>query len=568
MTDNCMKKQPFIKQPGARHAAGWMAVHKGPVSLLSRFGAAVFATIFSASFIAAGGLIGETAWQLATRTGSAVAQQSTAQQLIGGASQQIQSQQNQRAGSARAANNELMDVGRVLGFSPRPGSITPGPEYLTLYDVIQALFNHNPKIRADRQSLAAAQAAIRGAEAEFLPVVSLNANVTRATAEALEDDEAEGIETGDWQSYTSNRLELVLQQQLYDFGFRQNVLEGAKADYRSKRAAFQSLIEEKITEVIGLYSELRRATMQYRSLRSYYSQALELFTVVKDRTDNDLAPQSELEYVRLQLAEVRQQIAQSESRIIQSRRAFEQEIGIWPQQLAAMPLIPVERISQLSTPESLISRSAQIEEVYAETDRRIADLRTSESQALPSVGLEVTGYREANASNSDATGYGADGVVSMSWTLFDGGRNAAGKEQALHQLRQSRFAADYIVERAKGDAMRRLIEVKQANAEIETVRAMIASSDRIIQHNVRLFQAGLVSATFMIGSLRERAFYRIRLVDLEHGRAVSGFGYALAMGILPEQLGIDIDILIDDLAPPAQGPGGTMQFASDLYQER
>ncbi|MFK7865876.1 MAG: hypothetical protein AB8B77_00375, partial [Alphaproteobacteria bacterium] len=70
----------------------------------------------------------------------------------------------------------------------------------------------------------------------------------------------------------------------------------------------------------------------------------------------------------------------------------------------------------------------------------------------------------------------------------------------------------------------------------------------------RLFQAGLVSATFMIGSLRERAFYRIRLVDLEHNRAVSSFGYAYAMGILPAQLGINIEDLVNDFDPATAPP--------------
>lgn len=450
--------------------------------------------------------------------------------------------------------SEMMNLGELLGINISPEGQGGAPTYLTLHDTIFSLVANNRKMKADLMSLHGSKLDIDRAEADYLPEVVVSGSFTRNGVNPEESDSDNEIVGGEWNQFNSNRLEVTLRQRLYDFGYRDESLKSAQADYARQTASFRSTLEDKMMEMVTLYGEVRRNIIQYRSINEYYAQGLELFKVVKDRTDNDLAPQSELEYVQLQLAEARQQLTQIASRITQGRRAFEQEIGVWPQQLAPMPSVAVERISQLADVNLPARRSAQVEEMRAEAASRQAQLQRISAEDKPNITLEVSGYRTDNSGNGNTTDLGANGTLRMNWTLYDGGRQDIAYEQALMQLKQSKFAVDYLGARAKGDSLRYLIEVKQADQEIDIVRSMIASSDQIIRHNTRLFQAGLVSATFMIGSLRERAFYRIRLVDLEHNRAVSSFGYAYAMGILPAQLGINIEDLVNDFDPATAPP--------------
>ena len=447
-------------------------------------------------------------------------------------------------------DSELMEVSELLGINVTTDSAIAGPGYLTLHDAMNLLLIRNQKIRGDLASLRGAQKSIDKAEAEYFPEVVVSGSLNGIGVLPEDDNDSDD----GWNNYMTNSLEVSLQQRLYDFGYREETVNAAKADYERQIASFRSNVEQKMMELVTLYGELRRAILQYRSINEYYSHGLELFKVVKDRTDNDLAPQSELEYVQLQLAETRQQLTQTASRITQARRSFEQEIGIWPKQLAPMPSVAVERISQLADVNLPIKRSAVVIEAQAELDRRRAELASIEAEDKPNVTMEVSGVRNYNTGNSGNTDYTATGTVTMSWTLYDGGRQDIARDQSLLQIKQGVHAVDYLGERAKGDSLRYLIEVKQADRELEIIKGMIASSDQIIRHNVRLFQAGLVSATFMIGSLRERSFYRTRLVDLEHNRAVSSYGYAQAMGILPAQLGIDIQEAIDNYDPATDLP--------------
>lgn len=439
---------------------------------------------------------------------------------------------------------DVMDVGKVLGINLKPSSGQTAPNVITLHDTLRALFMNNRKIRGDRLTLAAKAMDIVYAEAAFKPEVNFVGTLNQNFLNPEFDDVTNDITGGTWNQYLSNNLEIAARYTLYDFGARAKDVEAAKAEYRRQEASFRSLVEEKMFDMIALYSEMRRALMQYASLNDYYAQGLEMYKVVKDRTDNDLAPQSDLEYVQLQLSEARQQLAQAEARILESRRAFEQETGIWPTQLAAMPQVAVERIAKMTDDNFAARRSSQVREMQAELDKRIADLERIEAIDMPNITAEVSGFRSDNATNSGAVDMGANGILRFNMSLYDGGRGDANRQAALYNLRQSRHAVDYTIDRAKGDSMRRMIEVKQADTEIALVQNMIRASEQIIRHNTKLFQAGLVSATFMIGSLRERAYYNVRLVDLINSRAVSGFGYAMAMGILSEQLGFTLDDLM------------------------
>ncbi len=394
---------------------------------------------------------------------------------------------------------ELIDVGELLGINVMTKGPAEGPAYITLNDTIEALLKNNKKMQADLMVLMSARIAIDKAEVEYMPEVVLNGTLGRTQVKPEDSDTENNLVGGKWNGYNTNRQEIVLRQKLYDFGYRDEAIKAAKADYSKQEASFKALMEDKIMEVVRLYAELRKSIFQYRLLNDYYAQGLELFKVIKDRTDNDLAPQSELEYVQLQLAEARQQLTQSASIITQGKRAFEQEVGIWPQQLAGMPLVAVEKISQLTDVNMPSRNSSSVQEILAEVDKRQAELNLINAKDKPSVNMEVTGYRQNNSGNNQNTDYGVNGVLTTSWTLYDGGRNDLAYKQALAQLKQSKYAVDYLSEKAKGDSLRRLIEVKQADREIEIVKSMMASSDQIIKHNTRLFQAGLVSATFMIG---------------------------------------------------------------------
>jgi outer membrane protein len=417
----------------------------------------------------------------------------------------------------------------------------------TLRDALVSAYQANPTLTAQRQSLAATDAAVAIAKAAGRPQITadvgLNRNLTRSGVIAATQGNAHNVSLSGG---------VDLSYPLFNGGSVRNNIRAAETRVEAGRATLRAVEGDLFTQAVAAYMDVIRD----RAIVELNQNNVKVLTTnleatsdrfqIGDLTRTDVA-QSE---ARLQIG--RSQLATAQGRLTASEATYRQIIGHAPGVLAPPPPLPplpntaeeAVRIALTNNPDLIaISRQA----VAAGYDVRVARagrLPTLSGIASGDYLNQVTGSTNGLPRSGTATSIGLNARV----PLFQGGLPAARIRQAQAQEGQ---VLEQVVgtERAVVQATRAAFANYQAaQRAIEAQTVAVQANQLALEGNRAEQSVGTRTIIEVLNAEQELLNSQVSLVSAKRDAYVAGFQLLYAMGQAEAQdLGLDGGPLYDPL---------------------
>ncbi|MBD2068122.1 TolC family protein [Leptolyngbya sp. FACHB-671] len=458
----------------------------------------------------------------------------------------------------QAAPEYLNPSPNPLQFPTQPEEVEiVGTQPITLEQAIDLAVRNNRELQVSRLELERAQAALREVQANNLPTVDLNSNLTfqentqQQDSGALQDflDQLQGGQGGSGQS-DEDDVNVVLggavelNYTLFTGGRRPALIEAAEGQVRFQELQVEAQEEQLRLDVINNYYDLQETDEQVRIQESALEQALQSLRDAEALERAGVGTRFDVLQAQVDVANARQQLTQALSQRQIARRQIVQTLSLAQSvEVAAADPVEVADLWDLSLEETIvlaIRNRAELEQQLVQREVSDAQRRAALAQLRPQIGLFAS-YNVQDTLNEDQTvqdnyQFGAQ----FNLSLFDGGaaRAQAAQEEANIAIAETNFAAQrnqirFDVESAYSNLQANFENIQTASLALEQAREALRLA--------RLrFQAGVGTQTDVLiaqSDLTEAEFNRVQailgynrsLAELQ--RSVSNFPYA---GVIPE----------------------------------
>lgn len=400
---------------------------------------------------------------------------------------------------------------------------------LSLAELTEFALRNNARTRQAWHAARAAAAGVGVEQADLLPQITANYNLTRVQPISA----TTGV-VSPWQ--TRYGPSVSLSYILFDFGVRSSQVQAA--EYRllaanlSQNRVLQDvvlLVEQSYYQLIGVEALVR---VNEQSLKNNLT-ALE---AAQKRRESGLATVADVYRGETQ-------VAQARLNLTRSRGDFEKAKG----QLANAVGLPVSGALKVQT----LSESPQIREITASLDSLLEqaklarpDLVAAEAQAratratakatanagLPSV--EISGLASRTSFWDDRpSGNSYNLGLSLRIPLFTGFRDTYTVRQAQAQAAQAEAARDSLYRQTELDVWQSYYDLQTAAGGTTSTEAQVKSAEQTAQAMLARYQAGFGSILDLITAQQDESNARVQRIQsyLDWYTALARLNYSIGM---------------------------------------
>lgn len=416
----------------------------------------------------------------------------------------------------------------------------------TLREALVKAYNTNPTITGERATLRAIDENVPIARAAGLPSVN-------ATGTYTENVLIAGNNFASPARAAQGSANVTVP--IYTGGLVRNSVAAAKTRVESGRASLRGTESDLFTSVVGAYMDVIRDeaivglnTQNVRVLDVNLQASRDRFQV-GDLTRTDVA-QSE---ARLALA--RAQLQSAQAQLISSRESYIRLVGTPAGTLDTPPTLP----HLPSTPQVAVSVALDnnpfLLAAGKESDATRFDVGVANANRLPRLsavgGGSYYNYLGSVSSSSGVplSGTGAQGGLSLTVPLFQGGRPAA-------QVRQAEAYQSRAIENVTATERNVISQARSAYAVWRSSEQVIQSSETAVNANKLSLEGvraensvGTRTILDILNAEQELLNSQVTLVTARRDAYVAGFALLAAMGQAEARdLGLDGGVLYDPVA--------------------
>lgn len=305
----------------------------------------------------------------------------------------------------------------------------------SLSDAVDAAYNQNPQLSAQRQVTAQAQEQISQARGQRRPSVSASGSLG---FESIDSNRPFGVETGE-RAVTQAQVQASLP--VYTGGAIAAGIRQAEAGYRAAQADFDGVLQTLILDTITAYMDVYRDRETITIRRNSVELLAQQLQAAQDRFDVGVVTRTDVAQSEARLEGARAALAGAQASLEASNASFVVLVGAYPADLESDVAIPVlfETI-ELAT-EAALRHSPELMSARESERAAIEAIAVAESALKPSVAIVGTAVaQETYDENFRDTNVSA--VVQGSVPLFQGGVLKSQVRSARLQRDQARFQID------------------------------------------------------------------------------------------------------------------------------
>lgn len=400
---------------------------------------------------------------------------------------------------------------------------------LSLAELTEFALRNNPKTRQAWHAARAAAAGVGVEQADLLPQITANYNLTRVQPISA----TTGI-VSPWQ--TRYGPSVSLSYILFDFGVRSSQVQAAEYRLLAANLSHNRVLQDVVLLVEQSYYQLIGVEALVRVNEQSLKNNLTALEAAQKRRESGLATVADVYRGETQ-------VAQARLNLTRSRGDFEKAKG----QLANAVGLPVSGALKVQT----LSESPQIREITASLDSLLEqakaarpDLVAAEAQAratratakatanagLPSV--EISGLASRTSFWDDRpSGNSYNLGLSLRIPLFTGFRDTYTVRQAEAQAAQAEAARDSLYRQTELDVWQSYYDLQTAAGGTTSTEAQVKSAEQTAQATLARYQAGFGSILDLITAQQDESNARVQRIQsyLDWYTALARLNYSIGM---------------------------------------
>lgn len=402
-------------------------------------------------------------------------------------------------------------------------------EPLSLAQLTEFALRNNPKTRQAWYAARAAAAGVGMEQADLLPQITANYNLTRVQPISA----TTGV-VSPWQ--TRYGPSVSLSYVLFDFGVRSSQVQAAEYRLLAANLSQNRVLQDVVLLVEQAYYRLIGVEALVRVNEQSLKNNLTVLEAAQKRRESGLATVADVYRGETQ-------VAQARLNLTRSRGDFEKAKG----QLANAVGLPVSGALKVQT----LSESPQIREITASLDALLEqakatrpDLVAAEAQAramratakatanagLPSV--EISGIATRTSFWDDRpSGNSYNLGLSLRIPLFTGFRDTYSVRQAEAQAAQAEAARDSLYRQTELDVWQSYYDLQTAAGGTTSAEAQVKSAEQTAQATLARYQAGFGSILDLITAQQDESNARVQRIQsyLDWYTALARLNYSIGM---------------------------------------
>jgi outer membrane protein TolC len=364
--------------------------------------------------------------------------------------------------SPAAASSSNEPAPEYLNPDPNPLSFPTQPEEvqivgtqpLTLKQAIELAIRNSRSLQESRLTLERTQAALRESEAQNLPTVSANADLTFSSQDtAVPNATNTGFDGTSATDRTTLSATVQTSYSLFTSGQRSASIRSARGQVRAQELQLESDTEQLILDVTNNYYDLQGAIEQVRIAEDTLTQAEQSLKDAQALERAGVGTRFDVLQAEVDRANAQQDLTQQISQQEIARRQIVQQLSLSQSVdvTAADPIVPAG-VWDLSLEQSIVlayKNRAELEQQLVQREISVQNRRRALAQLRPQVTLQASsGVTRTLDTNQGAVFEGFlpnfSASLGVNWTIFDGGQSKAQADQAESNIAiaENQFASN------------------------------------------------------------------------------------------------------------------------------
>lgn len=405
---------------------------------------------------------------------------------------------------------------------------------VTLRDELAGILTDHPRIKAEQEKAAAAQAGVRRAYSGFLPTLSLTGDV----GPEYIDSPANSSST----SLTRKKATLTLTQNVFDGLRTTESFKSAELREIIARQRLDSTRQSVLLEGITAYHDILRQSRMIAIAR-VNENAIRTQLQLEDervRRGGGIAVDALLAKTRLQLA--RERTVQLGGALAEARARYLQIFGhaATPSDMQnpklALDSLPKDVATAVATSNS--TNPALLASKH-EAEIAARSVGVARSDYFPKIDLVALGNREDDVDSVRGVRREWSVLLKASWELFSGFGTTASVKAASREKAAAHDTYQY--NRRKIDEELRITweQLQTARERVKLLRNAAVIAEEVFEARKRLRDSGKETAINVLDAQTELFSARMNAIAAQFDSQVAAFRVLFTMGMLtPETLGL------------------------------
>lgn len=357
---------------------------------------------------------------------------------------------------------------------------------VTLLDAFEQALNTNPAILQSIANQQAARQNLSQTRAGYLPTVAASYSVGSSRS---------SVPDSPYVNAPSEASSITVTQLLFDGGSLGGLVDVAGAQFEESqdltKSEVNTLAMDTVTAYLSYLQNSRLLTLSKNNLTSHYRT----LKGVSKRYHAGAITVSQYELAKSRLAQAQTVLHDNQKALDLTRSQYVRVVGSSPNNLAA------PRFDQRALPKSLSQALALADKqnpaiLAAEKQLQAAVKSLSQAKSAtysPAVNLELSASRDRNIGGLEGVSVDMEGLVTVSYTLFDGGADLDGiRKAAALKVASEENLAD--VKRTVANQLRQTwAGMLAAKKNVPAYRKRVASGKKVLESYRKQFKIGKLS---------------------------------------------------------------------------
>ncbi|MCH2547769.1 MAG: TolC family outer membrane protein [Alphaproteobacteria bacterium] len=406
---------------------------------------------------------------------------------------------------------------------------------MSLKETLEAAYDFNPAIKAERENLQATDEGVAKAVSEFRPTVAIDYSRGRQSISFAGAPEV----------YTDKESrQITIDQPLFDGFGSVSRFKSARFQVMSGRERLSAVTQDILLRAVTAYMDVLRDKAVVELSRNNIGVLNKQLDASEDRFDVGEVTRTDVAQSKARVSRSVSEEAQSAGALASSIATFKRIVGVSPEVLDQQKMIP----ELPATLEQAIAIALENNPNLLATEytKKALNKRVSADKAevLPSVALQGYVRREEGAGVTGGNDYDNDVIaVNVRVPLYQSGAEYARVRESKQNYHRAKYntidASNEVIERVTRawENLQSSIATIQANES--AIDAATIALDGVKQEQ----QYGARTVLDVLDAEQELFSTRVNLVRAQRNKLVGAYALLAEMGQLtPQSLGLDVEV--------------------------
>ena len=312
-----------------------------------------------------------------------------------------------------------------------------------LLKTLSGAFKNNSKLNAERASLNASKQDVNISIGEFLPSITLSGDM--ATQKDINRINTSGASLQDTHAEPKSQS-VVIEQKIFDGFTNYNDVKRAKLELRYAQIKLNKLEQEVLLDAAKAYYGLGYSVKNLEFNQSNFDLLERQVETDRSRLDRGEISLTDLAQSESSLAGASAKFITAKNELISGKKNFQKIIGLKAPEKADLDFFPSLKIPNSLQEAITISKQKNPSLNLARIDFEIAkkDLLIAKGDLAPSAKLSYSLKKNEDLSTTVDEREQEEVRATITWPIFDGGKNLFSVKKAKFKAKQKQFILDDI----------------------------------------------------------------------------------------------------------------------------